>query len=42
MTYMEKNAELVRGYNSYIDSAADDFGTMMDVGLLIMENQLAY
>ena len=28
--------ELSRGYNSYIDSAADDMGTQMDVGLLIM------
>lgn len=29
--------ELNRGYNSYIDSASDDLGTQMDVGLLIME-----
>lgn len=29
--------ELHRGYNSYIDTAADDMGTRMDVGLLIME-----
>ena len=29
--------QLSRGYNSYIDSAADDMGTQMDVGLLIME-----
>ena len=37
MTYMDKNAELKRGYNVYIDADKDDFGTMMDVGLLIME-----
>lgn len=29
--------ELHRGYNSYIDSSKDDMGTMMDVGLLVME-----
>ena len=34
--YIEKN-DLRRGYNVYIDSEADDLGTMMDVGLLIME-----
>ncbi len=38
MTYMNKNGELKRGYNCYIDSAADDCGTMMDVGLLLMED----
>ena len=32
MTYMNKNAELRRGYNVYIDADADDFGTQMDVG----------
>ena len=37
MTYLNKNAELKRGYNSYIDTAEDDYGTMMDVGLLLME-----
>ena len=37
MTYMDKNAELKRGYNVYIDADADDFGTLMDVGLLVME-----
>ena len=29
--------ELGRGYNSYIDTAVDDLGTQMDVGLLVME-----
>ena len=29
--------EVKRGYNSYIDRATDDMGTMMDVGLLVME-----
>ena len=33
--YLQKNA--VKGYNSYIDSSKDDYGTMMDVGLLILE-----
>lgn len=33
--YFEK--ELHRGYNPYIDTAADDLGTQMDVGLLVME-----
>ncbi len=33
--YFEK--ELVRGYNPYIDASQDDFGTMMDVGLLRLE-----
>ena len=37
MTYMNKNAELKRGYNVYIDADADDLGTQMDVGLLLME-----
>lgn len=37
MTYLNKNTDLKKGYNSYIDSATDDFGTMMDVGLLILE-----
>lgn len=37
MTYLNKNAELKQGYNSYIDAAEDDMGTQMDVGLLIME-----
>ena len=36
-SYIEKN-DLKRGYNVYIDSDADDLGTMMDVGLLIMED----
>ena len=38
MSYFNKNAELKRGYNTYIDAAVDDMGTQMDVGLLIMEN----
>ena len=37
MTYFNKNAELKQGYNAYIDSSADDMGTQMDVGLLVME-----
>ncbi len=37
MTYMNKNAELKRGYNVYIDADTDDFGTLMDVGLLVLE-----
>ena len=37
MTYLNKNTELRRGYNTYIDTAEDDYGTMMDVGLLLME-----
>ena len=31
------NKELHRGYNAYIDTAADDLGTRMDIGLLVME-----
>lgn len=37
MTYFNRSAELKRGYNPYIDTAKDDMGTQMDVGLLIME-----
>ncbi len=33
--YIEKTP--VRGYNAYIDSAKDDLGTQMDVGLLVLE-----
>ena len=33
--YFDK--ELHRGYNVYIDAAADDLGTQMDVGVLVME-----
>ena len=36
MAYLQKE-ELKRGYNVYIDRAADDMGTGMDVGLLVME-----
>ena len=35
--YLGKNAELKNGYNAYIDSAVDDMGTQMDVGLLVLE-----
>ncbi len=38
MTYMDKGKEIVRGYNTYIDSSTDDMGTQMDVGLLVMED----
>ena len=37
MAYLDKNAELKNGYNSYIDLDKDDMGTLMDVGLLVME-----
>ena len=37
MTYFNKNAELKQGYNSYIDLDTDDMGTLMDVGLLVLE-----
>lgn len=37
MTYFNKNAELKQGYNSYIDLDTNDMGTLMDVGLLVME-----
>lgn len=33
--YFDKKVS--RGYNAYIDSDADDLGTQMDVGLLVME-----
>ena len=33
--YFEK--ELHRGYNPYIDTAVDDMGTLMDVGVLVLE-----
>lgn len=36
MTYMEPKP-LKRGYIPYIDMAQDDYGTQMDVGLLILE-----
>ena len=31
------NQQLHRGYNAYIDAKTDDRGTMMDVGLLVLE-----
>ena len=37
MTYFSKNDSLKAGYNAYIDAAADDMGTQMDVGLLVLE-----
>ena len=37
MTYFSKNDSLKSGYNAYIDAAADDMGTQMDVGLLVLE-----
>lgn len=37
MSYFNKNEELKRGYNAYIDASVDDMGTQMDVGLLVME-----
>ena len=42
MAYINKNSELHSGYNPYIDSSSDDMGTMMDVGLLIMEEGDTY
>ena len=38
--YFEKQVK--RGYNCYIDRASDDKGTMMDVGLLVMEKGDTY
>ena len=37
MAYIDRNDSLKNGYNVYIDSAVDDMGTMMDVGLLLLE-----
>ena len=37
MTYFNKNDQLKNGYNAYIDTAVDDMGTQMDVGLLLMD-----
>lgn len=34
---MYVNKAPVRGYNAYIDASKDDMGTLMDVGLLVME-----
>ena len=36
------NKDLHRGYNAYIDTAVDDMGTQMDVGLLVMEEGDTY
>ena len=38
--YFEK--ELHRGYNPYIDAALDDMGTLMDVGMLVLEDGDTY
>ena len=36
MTYFNKNNELHRGYNVYINDTTNRMGTMMNVGLLVM------
>ena len=38
MTYFNKNKELKRGYNAYIDESTNYMGTLMNVGLLVMED----
>ena len=40
MTYFNKNKELKRGYNAYIDESTNYMGTLMNVGLLVMEDVL--
>jgi len=40
MTYFKK--EIKRGYNSYIDETTNQMGTMMNVGLLVMEDGDTY
>ena len=42
MTYFNKNHELHRGYNAYIDESTNYMSTMMNVGLLIMEDGDTY
>lgn len=42
MTYFNKNNELHRGYNVYIDETTNQMGTMMNVGLLVMEDGDTY
>lgn len=42
MTYFNKNSELKRGYNVYIDDTTNRNNTMMDVGLLVMEDGDTY
>ena len=37
MTYFNKN-DIKRGYNAYIDETTNQMGTMMNVGLLVMED----
>ncbi len=42
MTYFNKNNELHNGYNSYIDETVNYMGTMMNVGLLLLEDGDTY
>ena len=42
MTYFNKNKELKRGYNAYIDESTNYMGTLMNVGLLVMEDGDTY
>lgn len=42
MTYFNKNKELKRGYNAYIDESTNYMGTQMNVGLLVMEDGDTY
>ncbi len=42
MTYFNKNGELKRGYNVYIDESTNQMGTQMNVGLLVMEDGDTY
>ncbi len=42
MTYFNKNNELHNGYNVYIDESVNYMGTMMNVGLLLMEDGDVY
>ncbi len=37
MTFLDKNATLKNGYNCYINSEIDDMGSLMDVGLLVLD-----
>ena len=38
MTYFNKNKELKRGYNAYIDESTNYMGTRMNVGLLVISS----
>ena len=42
MTYLNYNDKLHRGYNVYIDETTNQMGTMMNVGLLVMEDGDTY